>query len=63
MYVCLCKGVTCRQIKDAVCNGGRSMKCLAKQLGVATQCGKCGQEARGILKTALTIQPAPFKAA
>lgn len=52
MYVCLCKGVTDGSIKEAI-DSGRccSMKDLCKNLGVATQCGKCGPQAKSILKT------------
>lgn len=57
MYVCLCKGISDSQIKQAVCeNGACSMKCLANQLGVATQCGKCAEMAKQILKEALKEQ-------
>lgn len=41
MYVCICKGVTDHQIKDAVYHGARSVGHLRKALGVASQCGKC----------------------
>lgn len=54
MYVCLCNGVSDSQIKKAICqNGACSMKCLAKQLGVATQCGKCAPLAKEILQESL----------
>jgi bacterioferritin-associated ferredoxin len=54
MYVCICKGISDRQIKRAVCeNGACSVKCLAKQLGVATQCGKCAPLAKAIIKETL----------
>ncbi|QGX41044.1 (2Fe-2S)-binding protein [Permianibacter aggregans] len=62
MYVCLCKGVTCRQIKEVVGKSVYSMKDLAQQLGVATQCGRCGQDARDLLKSTLTLNT-PYKAA
>ena len=41
MYVCLCHGVTDRDIRAAVCNGATRMRDLAKELGVATECGRC----------------------
>lgn len=41
MYVCICKGITDHQIKDAVYQGARSIGHLRKALGVASQCGKC----------------------
>lgn len=42
MYVCLCKGITDSQIRQAIEEGGASsIKDLRRSLGVATQCGKC----------------------
>lgn len=41
MYVCICKGITDHQIKDAVYQGATSVGRLRKTLGVASQCGKC----------------------
>lgn len=54
MYVCLCKNVTCGQIRSAVHSGNAdTMRDLSQKLGVATQCGKCGRCARGILEESL----------
>lgn len=50
MYVCLCKGVTDRQIKAAIDSGACSMGHLRKSLGVASQCGKCSASARELLQ-------------
>lgn len=50
MYVCLCKAVTDRQIRD-LANGGACYAEVRKELGVATQCGKCGQQAKTIVQT------------
>ncbi|MEE4245731.1 MAG: bacterioferritin-associated ferredoxin [Kangiellaceae bacterium] len=60
MYVCLCKGITDSQIKQAIAKGEvNSFKGLNRQLGVATDCGKCGELAMQIVKqnlaTDLTI--------
>ena len=52
MYVCLCKGVTDRQIKAAINEGACSMGQLRKSLGVASQCGKCSTSARELLQAA-----------
>jgi bacterioferritin-associated ferredoxin len=57
MYVCLCKGITDRQIKDAIYDGATSVGQLRKCLGVASQCGKCGITAREILQETLTAAP------
>ncbi|NQD37199.1 bacterioferritin-associated ferredoxin [Permianibacter sp. IMCC34836] len=63
MYVCLCKAVTDRQIREAVEQGASSMRDLARELGVATQCGKCGCDARELLKYCLDELPDHVKAA
>ncbi len=54
MYVCLCKGVTCSAIRSAVSEQGvASLRELSRNLGVATQCGKCAHSARQVLNEAL----------
>ncbi|MDP4548106.1 MAG: bacterioferritin-associated ferredoxin [Marinobacter sp.] len=52
MYVCLCHGVTDRDIREAAENGASSVRQLGKELGVGTQCGRCASMARSILKEA-----------
>lgn len=49
MYVCLCKGVTDRDIEQAVTHGCRSMRELKSELGVGAQCGRCTSHAREVL--------------
>lgn len=53
MYVCLCRGVTDSQIREAVDAGATSMRQVRQQLGVASQCGKCSCLAREIFKNAV----------
>ena len=54
MYVCLCKGVTCSQIRAAVSGAGvYRMRDLARELGVATQCGRCASCAKSLLDETL----------
>lgn len=54
MYVCLCKGVTCGAIRSAVNEQGiDNLRDLSRNLGVATQCGKCVHSARQVLNEAL----------
>jgi bacterioferritin-associated ferredoxin len=57
MYVCVCKGITDRQIKAAIDEGANSLGQLRKALGVASQCGKCSVMTREILDEALTDAP------
>lgn len=55
MYVCLCKGITDSQIKDAIYNGATSVNQLRKQLGVASQCGKCTSMTKQIVQDTLSL--------
>ncbi|WP_328286793.1 bacterioferritin-associated ferredoxin [Teredinibacter purpureus] len=54
MYVCLCKGIKDSEIRDAVDNGANSFQDVQKQLGVATQCGKCACLASEIIAQTLS---------
>jgi len=57
MYVCVCKGITDRQIKAAIDNGANSIGQLRKALGVASQCGKCSALTREILQDSIADTP------
>ena len=50
MYVCLCKGITDHQIRDAASAGCTSMRELRRELGVGSQCAKCVRVAREIVR-------------
>ena len=54
MVVCLCKNVTEGQLRQAICEGHRTLKDLRAHLGVTSQCGKCCKCARGVLKDSLS---------
>ncbi|WP_333607186.1 bacterioferritin-associated ferredoxin [Arsukibacterium sp.] len=56
MYVCLCKAVTDKTIKQAIAQGQQSMRCLKNHLGVGSQCGKCVCQASQILHNELLSQ-------
>lgn len=49
MYVCVCKGVTDKRIRQAVDQGCSSLRQLRAELGVASQCGQCGRCARSVM--------------
>ncbi len=53
MYVCICNQVTDREIREAVYAGASRLRDIQRDLGVANQCGKCGQMAKCILKESL----------
>lgn len=59
MYVCMCHGITDRQIREAVCDGAASMRELRAELGVASSCGCCAQYAQQLLEETLTDYQAP----
>lgn len=49
MYVCICNGVTDKQIRRAIAGGATSVQCLRDELGVASQCGGCLDHALQLL--------------
>jgi bacterioferritin-associated ferredoxin len=53
MYVCLCQGVTDRQIRQSIEEGADTLRALRQQLGVMSQCGKCGCMTKELLLRAL----------
>jgi bacterioferritin-associated ferredoxin len=59
MYVCLCVGVTDKQIRQAVLKGCRSLKALREELGVTTGCGKCAEMTKQIIQATLADTPPP----
>ncbi|MEX1033748.1 MAG: bacterioferritin-associated ferredoxin [Cellvibrionaceae bacterium] len=41
MYVCLCNGITDREIRQSIRDGANSLQDLHDHLGVGSQCGQC----------------------
>lgn len=67
MYVCLCFGITDKQIHKAMKNGTATRQALARELGIGTQCGCCRTQVAEMVnefraqqneKTATATQPA-----
>ncbi|HRD32895.1 MAG TPA: (2Fe-2S)-binding protein [Rhodocyclaceae bacterium] len=56
MYICLCSGVTERQIGIAVAEGATKLRDLRECLGVAADCGRCAQSAKECLRSATAAQ-------
>ena len=50
MYVCICRGVTDREVRQCAEQGVDSLRGLRRELGVASECGKCAQCALQILR-------------
>ena len=53
MYVCLCRGITDQDIKDAVENGAESYREIRDLLDLGTCRGRCVPEARAIISDEL----------
>lgn len=67
MYVCICNGITDKQIRAAVSRGVNSLQELRDELGVASQCGGCSEfavsliedgQARQIMDESMFFSPA-----
>ena len=50
MYVCICNGVTEKDIREAVDDGAVSLGCLKQRLGVSECCGQCESRASELLQ-------------
>ena len=61
MYVCVCFGITDKQISNAVVeNGVGNLRDLRRELGVAGMCGKCTTIAQAVIDDAI-IDESLFK--
>lgn len=43
MFVCVCNGITERQVREAIDQGADSLPALTACLGVASGCGTCAE--------------------
>lgn len=50
MYVCLCKGITDKDITGAISAGADSYADVRSQLGVGTQCGQCASYTKSLVR-------------
>ncbi|MCJ8146102.1 bacterioferritin-associated ferredoxin [Acinetobacter sp. A3.8] len=53
MYVCLCRGITDQDIKNAMQNGAESIRDVREMLDLGTCCGRCVPEAKAIISEEL----------
>lgn len=53
MYVCLCKGITDKELRTVVQQGATSFRKVAQETGCATQCGSCACMAKEIIDSTL----------
>ena len=57
MYVCICHGITDKDIRKAARNGVTSVSQLAAETGATTGCGSCLDMAEDILQQQAVQQP------
>ncbi|NJN46061.1 MAG: hypothetical protein HC808_05795 [Candidatus Competibacteraceae bacterium] len=60
MYVCVCKAVSDRQIRQAIRDGATQFRTLQRELGVCTGCGKCAPQVRSLLRETRNVGGAHF---
>ncbi len=58
MYVCICHGITDKDIQKAARSGVTNIHQLAAETGATTGCGSCLEMAEDILKQQSAQQPA-----
>ncbi|GAA4871455.1 bacterioferritin-associated ferredoxin [Ferrimonas pelagia] len=63
MYVCVCFGVTDKQVKQVVAEGATDLKTLQAKLNVGTQCGKCIKTTLEIMQQQLDVTPNYYEVA
>lgn len=58
MYVCICKGITQKQLEDAVnSRKGQSAKDVLRALGIGSDCGTCVEDAAEQMLQSSNKQP------
>ncbi len=60
MYVCICNGITDRQIRDAAEAGCASITELTMRTGVGANCGSCLGSAEAILSESRNFRELPL---
>ena len=50
MYVCLCKGVSDRVVRQCIREGARSLQQVGQECGAGTDCGACRGTIREMLE-------------
>ena len=56
MYVCICTGVTERDIAEAIDNGAQTLSDLQQELGATTGCGTCMEFTQDLLDQSLAAK-------
>ena len=63
MYICVCNGITDREIRQCVASGVCSMSDLECSLGVGASCGRCREAAVEILEQSRSPAQVMFSSA
>ncbi len=58
MYVCLCRGITDQQIREAIQDGAQSVMDVAQRLGAGTGCGGCLEYTQALIDQGSASQSA-----
>ncbi|MFL0811559.1 MAG: bacterioferritin-associated ferredoxin [Agarilytica sp.] len=53
MFVCICKGITDTQIREAIDNGAENMGEIRQELGVSSQCGRCVPAVKEVVRASM----------
>ena len=61
MFVCICNGITERQVRTAIEQGAASVHDLRACLGVATSCGCCAKFAADLISETRQAAPTPHQ--
>jgi bacterioferritin-associated ferredoxin len=56
MYVCVCRGITDRDIRKAIAEGASSVSDVAQMLGAGTGCGTCRDFTQELIQEARSLQ-------
>lgn len=54
MYICLCHGITDRDVRQALKSGARCSKTVFEALGCQPECGRCGAEVKTMARSGVT---------
>lgn len=54
MYVCLCRGTTCKTVKEAVAGGACTAKQVAAACGAGLDCGRCLRNLKATVEAAVS---------
>lgn len=53
MIVCLCHGISDRTIRDAVDDGCKTVRQVARACGAGTDCGSCKRQVKDLIVTSM----------